>query len=229
MVLQYLSIPSGHLHNQTSTCFILHGLGDSGNGWAQVAQILSRKFPFTKFILPHAPVKRITLNQGYPMPAWYDIMELRSDSRQDKDGIIESAKGILEIVAEEEKRGIPRNKIVIGGFSQGGAVALTTGLLFKSIDKSSDKFGGIIALSTYLPIQDYFMEHKEEIPLDTPIYMSHGTEDQVVSFDWGNKSKTALKQDLKCENIKFESVSHLGHSINEKVIESMAEFLKKLL
>lgn len=231
MVLQHLSIPSSHLHNQTSTCFILHGLGDSGNGWAQVAQILSRKFPMTTFILPHAPKKKITLNQGYSMPAWYDIMELRSDARQDKDGILQSAKEILELVAEEERKGIPRSKIVIGGFSQGGAIALTTGLLFKSIEKkdSSSKFAGIMGLSTYLPIKDYFMDRKDEIPVDIPIYMSHGTEDQIISFDWADKSKTALKKELKCENVSFEKIPHLGHSINEKVIDSMAKFLKKVL
>ena len=233
MPLQYLSIPSGHLHNHTSTCFILHGLGDSGNGWAQVAQMLSRKFPMTKFILPHAPKRSVTLNRGYSMPAWYDIMELKGDARQDKDGILQSSQDILELVAQEERNGIPRNKIVIGGFSQGGAIALTTGLLFKSIEKrdSTDlttKFAGIMALSTYLPIKDHFMEYKNEIPVDTPIYMSHGTEDQVISFDWADKSKNVLKRELKCEDVKFDTVPRLGHSINEKVIESMAKFLKKV-
>ena len=229
MPLQYLSIPSGHLHNHNSTCFILHGLGDSGNGWAQVAQILSRKFPFTKFILPHAPNKPASLNRGYSMPAWYDIFELRKDARQDREGILQSAREILDLVAQEERKGISRSKIVIGGFSQGGAIALTTGLLFKSIEKHDQdtKFAGIMALSTYLPIKDHFMAHKDEIPVDTPIYMSHGTRDQVISYDWADKSKTALKEDLKCENVKFETIPHLGHSIDENVIESMAKFLKK--
>lgn len=165
------------------------------------------------------------------MPAWYDIMELKSEARQDKEGILQSAKEILELVAEEERKGISRGKIVIGGFSQGGAIALTTGLLFKSIEDqdSSAKFAGVMALSTYLPIQDHFLAHKDDIPVDTPIFMSHGTEDQVISFDWGNQSKTALKRELRCGDVSFEKIPHLGHSVNEKVIESMAKFLKKVL
>ena len=234
MVLQFVAIPSTHSHNYTSICFILHGLGDSGNGWAQVARILSRKFPMTKFILPHAPEKRITLNRGYSMPAWYDIIELRAGAQQDQEGILQSAQEILKLVAAEESKGISRDKIVIGGFSQGGAIALTTGLLFKSIEKQRDsfdsarKFGGIMALSTYLPIKDHFMAHKDEIPVETPIYMSHGTSDQVISYDWADKSKTALKRELKCKDLTFETVPNVGHSINENVIESMVKFLKKV-
>lgn len=231
MVLQYLSVPSGHLHNHTSTCFILHGLGDSGSGWYSVAKMLSRKLPMTKFILPHAPKRPVTLNRGYSMPAWYDIFELHEEAKQDKEGIIQSVNDILELVAEEERRGIPRDKIVIGGFSQGGAIALTTGLLFKSIEKlpaDSTNFAGIMALSTYLPIKDYFDANKQSISSNTPIYMCHGTSDQVVSYRWGHESKENLKKDFACSDLKFESLPNLGHSIDEKAIDSMAKFLKKV-
>lgn len=231
MVLQYLSVPSGHLHNHTSTCFILHGLGDSGNGWASAAKILSKKLPMTKFILPHAPNKPVTLNRGYSMPAWYDIINLHEGARQDKEGILQSVKEILELVAEEERRGIPRDKIVIGGFSQGGAIALSTGLLFKSIQNlpsESTDFAGIMALGTYLPIQDYFDSNKSRIPTKTPIYMCHGTSDQVVSYRWGQRSKEHLKKEIGCSDLKFESLDGVGHSIDEKAIDSMIKFLKKV-
>ncbi len=229
MVLQYLTVPSGHLSNHTSTCFILHGLGDSGSGWSSVAKMLSHKLPMTKFILPHAPKKRVTLNRGYSMPAWYDIFELHEGAKQDREGILQSVKEILELVAEEEQKGIPRDKIVIGGFSQGGAIALTTGLLFKSIPGNEEKaaFAGIMALSTYLPIHDHFKENKALIPSQTPIYMCHGTDDQVIDYSWAEKSKSYIKNDLACSNIKFEKMPHIGHSINDKAIESITQFLKK--
>lgn len=231
MVLPHLSIPSAHLNHHNSTCFILHGLGDSGKGWADVAQMLARKLPRTKFILPHAPEKPITLNQGNSIPAWYDIVCLSEGSPQDKEGIIQSAKGILELVAEEEKRGISRDKIVIGGFSQGGAVALTTGLLFKQIDptsKNSPDFAGIMALSTYLPIKDHFEHHKSSISSATPILMCHGTADQVISYRWAEQSRLFMKDHLQCKALEFESFPNLAHSINEKGINSMAAFLKKV-
>lgn len=229
MVLQHLSIPSSHLNNHTSTCFILHGLGDSGNGWASVAKMLSRKLPMTKFVLPHAPKKPVSLNRGYSMPAWYDIYELHDGARQDKEGILQSVKDVLELVAEEERRGIPRDKIVIGGFSQGGAIALSTGLLFKTIEnKESADFAGIMALSTYLPIKDHFDANKDAIPTKTPIYMCHGTSDQVVSYRWGHKSQEHLIKELGCTDLKFESLPGVTHSIDETAIDSMAKFLKKV-
>ena len=231
MVLQYLSVPSNHLHNHTSTCFILHGLGDSGNGWASIAKILSKKLPMTKFILPHASSKPVTLNRGYIMPAWYDIIELNEGARQDKEGILQSVKEILELVAEEENRGIPKDKIVIGGFSQGGAIALSTGLLFKSIQNlpvDSYDFAGIMALGTYLPIKDFFEANKLVIPTKTPIYMCHGTSDQIISLRWGLKSQQYLKKEIGCSDLKFESLEKVGHSIDENAIDSMIKFLQKV-
>lgn len=230
MVLQYLTVPPAHSQNHTSTCFILHGLGDSGSGWLSVAKMLSRKLPMTKFILPHAPKKKITLNHGYSMPAWYDIIHLNENAKQDKDGIIQSVKEILDLVALEEENGIPRNKIVIGGFSQGGAISLTTGLLFKTIEGNQDKdpFAGILALSTYIPIHEEFVNNKALIPSETPIYMCHGTSDEIIDFTWADRSKTFIKKELKCSNLNFEKIPNLGHSINENSIESIINFLKKV-
>lgn len=166
------------------------------------------------------------------MPAWFDLIGLDEKSPQDQEGILQSAKSILEIVAQEESKGIPRDRIVIGGFSQGGVIALTTGLLFKTIsdlDKQNEKnFAGILALSTYLPIHEHFTAHQKEIPTKTQIYMAHGTADQVISHKWGEMSRSYLKNNLMCSNVEFESFPHLGHSINEKGIESIAKFLLKV-
>lgn len=163
------------------------------------------------------------------MPAWYDIISLDEKSPQDKEGILQSAKSILEIVAQEESKGIPRDRIVIGGFSQGGVIALTTGLLFKSISESDEKkFAGILALSTYLPIHEHFSAHQKEIPTETKIYMAHGKDDQIISHKWAEMSRSYLKNNLMCSNVEFESFPHLGHSVNDKEIESIAKFLLKV-
>lgn len=184
----------------------------------------------TKFILPHAPKRKVTLNRGYSMPAWYDIFELHEGAKQDKEGILESVKAILELVAQEEQNGISRDKIVIGGFSQGGAISLSTGLLFKTIPGNEDKeaFGGILALSTYLPIQEHFEKHKSLVPTKTPIYMCHGTDDYVIDYSWAEMSRNYIKNDLACPNIKFQTMPHVGHSINEESIQSIESFLKKV-
>lgn len=107
MVLPYLSVSHYTFSNHTSTCFILHGQGGSNSGWYSVAKMLSKKLP---------PNRRVTLNCGNPMPSWFDVLELTEGAKQDKEGILQSVKDILEIVAEEERNGISRDKIVIGGF-----------------------------------------------------------------------------------------------------------------
>lgn len=231
MVLPHLTVSTVNPHAHNSTCFILHGLGDSGHGWSEVAQILSSTLPATKFILPHAPKRRVTLNGGYSMPAWYDIYGLSDDAPQDQAGILESVAQLQELIAEEEKRGIPRERIVIGGFSQGGAVALTTGLCKSSPEQAN--LAGILALSTYLPIKPHFDSLKSSSKLllatDTPIFMCHGTADQVISHKWAERSYIYLKQDLSCSRIEFESIPRLEHSINQKAIELVSSFLRKVL
>lgn len=227
--LSYLTIsPSSH-HN--TTCIFLHGLGDSGHGWYTIMRKISKKFPFTKFILPHAPKKRVTLNSGALIPAWYDIVKLNEDSEQDQTGIIASAKDILTLVSAEVKGGITQDRIVIGGFSQGGAIALTAGLLYKNISNASTNkkdFAGILALSTYLPIESHFHELKTYVASNTPIYMTHGTSDKVISFEWANNSYHTLRDEFKCKTIKFEPVPEMGHSFNWEGMKSIEMFLKKV-
>lgn len=187
------------------------------------------------YLILFRPEKRVSLNRGAKMPAWYDILGLHEEAAQDQSGILESAKAILEIVAEEERKGIPRNKIVIGGFSQGGVIALTTGLLnhlletSSSAEKEKQQFAGILALSTYLPIKDHFLQHKSQISSSTPIYMAHGTADQVISYRWAELSRKFMINDLNCEKVKFETISDMGHSVNDDEINSIAKFLSKVL
>lgn len=222
---------SGH---HTSTCIFMHGLGDSGYGWSDVAELLAKRLPNTKFILPHAPNRKVTMNGGVTMRAWYDFYGLSESDPQDQSGIIQSAASVLELASTESKTsGIPRSKIIIGGFSQGGAVALTSGLLYKQITTdqpvSNDNFAGIMAISTYLPIQDYFKANLKDIATQTPILMTHGTVDGVVSYRWAKHSVKVMKEDLVCESVNFMSVANLAHSVNAEVIDAMASFMKQVL
>lgn len=218
----------------TSTCIFMHGLGDSGYGWSDVAELLAKRLPNTKFILPHAPNRKVTMNGGVTMRAWYDFYGLSENAPQDQAGILQSAASVLDLVAVETKTSkIPRSKIIIGGFSQGGAIALTTGLLYKQISSelqlSNDNFAGIMAICTYLPIQDYFKANAKNIATSTPILMTHGTVDSVVSYRWGKHSVTFMKEELTCEAVNFVSVPDLAHSVNAEVIDAMAAFMKQVL
>ncbi|KAJ1927906.1 hypothetical protein EC988_010201, partial [Linderina pennispora] len=133
----------------TASVIFLHGLGDSGHGWAPVAQILSRTLPHVKFILPNAPESPVTLNFGMSMPSWYDIRSLeRVTKDEDEAGMRESMIKVNKIISDEVAAGISPERIVLGGFSQGGAMTLFTGL------QSELKLGGLIVLSAYLPIRD---------------------------------------------------------------------------
>ncbi len=158
-VLQSITVPATTKH--TATVIFLHGLGDSGAGWAPVARLLSRnpKLHHIKWILPHAPVQRVTLNMGMSMPSWFDIASLdadlmgglsedgiRADRSEDQQGILSSALAVSNIITKEVDDGIDSKKIVVGGFSQGAALTLVTGLT------SERRLGGLVCLSGWLPM-----------------------------------------------------------------------------
>lgn len=139
-------------NNAKGAVIMLHGLGDSGAGWTFIAQHFEQVFDL-KWILPNAPAIPVTLNYGMKMPAWYDIVELSQKGRTDVEGIEKSVKSVQALIDMEVKNGMPANKIIVGGFSQGGAIAYLSGLRYK------DRLGGIIGLSTYLPFHDEIKEN----------------------------------------------------------------------
>ncbi len=164
------------------------------------------------------------------MPSWYDLLGLSENSPQDTAGILQSATSILKIVTEEASHGIKPSNIVLGGFSQGGAVALTTGLLYKRLSSEvTEDFAGIMALSTYLPIHDHFKAKAQQMATNTPIVMFHGTADGVVSYQWGKHSAKILKEELHCKAIQFKSIERMAHSVTPQEIDMMAEFMKQQL
>ncbi len=207
----------------SATVIFLHGLGDSGHGWAPVMRMLSRSLPFIKFILPHAPQVSVTLNSGMRMPAWYDIFSLdEKDEREDEAGLMQSKKVIEELIEYELKNGIGEDRIVLGGFSQGGAMSLLTGLTI------THKLGGIISLSGYLPLHRSFNSLMNPSTKSLPIFMGHGTADYVVQYRWGKDSHGWLKE-AGCTNTTFKSYENLDHSCNDLEIHDVKEFLQACL
>jgi len=167
----------------------LHGLGADGNDFAQLVPALNIPEALAvRFIFPHAPFRSITLNDGKSMRGWYDIYGLDRSEKQDKKGIEETTQLIISLIEKENRRGVSSNKIILAGFSQGGAIALHAGLHYPK------KLAGIMALSTYLPLHEAFGTKNEEANKSTPIFMAHGTQDDVLPFSFGELSKHVLEE-----------------------------------
>ncbi|KAI8994690.1 Phospholipase/carboxylesterase/thioesterase [Pilobolus umbonatus] len=208
---------------QTATVLWFHGLGDTGAGWSFLADELSTLFPYIKWILPNAPVRPITLNGGYPMPAWFDLTSLSDslDRVEDEKGMLESIVIANRFIRQEVDSGIPANRIVVGGFSQGCALSLLTGLT------SEYKLGGIIGCSGWLFTANKFPALGSDANKKTPILMCHGEADATVNTAYGRKSYDKLKS--LGYNINFITYPGLAHSANEKEISDIAQFIAKTI
>ncbi|KAF9195286.1 hypothetical protein BGZ51_002801 [Haplosporangium sp. Z 767] len=209
--------------NHSATVIFLHGLGDSGAGWAPVGEELGQYLPHVKFIFPNAPQTPVTLNYGMKMPSWYDIKSLANvDADQDEEGMLKSRQQVMQIIREEvEVNGIPANRIVVGGFSQGCAMSLLTCLT------AEYRFAGIIALSGYMPLHGKVMNMASEASRKIPILWGHGDADQIVRYDYGVQSVELLKKNKY--NVKFNTYRNMGHSSCPQEIRDVLQFLGETL
>lgn len=167
----------------------LHGLGADGNDFVPIVPEL--KLPETagiRFVFPHAPVRPVAINAGMPTRAWFDIFGLNASAPQDEAGIEASRKQTEQLIAAERERGIPANRIVLAGFSQGGAIALHTGL------RHAGRLAGIMGLSTYLPLAENLSEQANPDNSVVPVFMAHGSLDPVLPQQLGEASRDHLKQ-----------------------------------
>lgn len=167
----------------------LHGLGADGNDFVPIVPEL-RLAPElgVRFIFPHAPVRAVTLNAGMQMRAWFDLYGLSPGSGEDAQGIRESQAAVERLIAQQTAAGIPAHKIVLAGFSQGGAVALHTGL------RHDERLAGILALSTWLPLADGLTREAAPANHDVPILMAHGSADPMVDPRLGEASAQTLRK-----------------------------------
>ena len=195
----------------------LHGLGADGHDFAPIVPELD--MPNTRFVFPHAPHQPITMNNGYEMRAWYDLYGLTLETKQDEAGMRAMQKAIEELISHEIAQGIPANRIVLAGFSQGGAMAFFTGL------RHPERLAGILALSTYVSLKGKLAAEAHPINKDIPIFMAHGTFDNVITLDTCQISRQLL-QDLHYR-VEWHEYP-MAHSVCPEEIEDIRQFLHQV-
>jgi phospholipase/carboxylesterase len=173
----------------TSSVIWLHGLGADGYDFTGVIEQLNLpKNLGIRFVFPHAPVRPVTLNNGFAMRAWYDIYSLNDLYREDRAGIETSEQAIRHLIQQQRAAGIASTRIIVAGFSQGGAMSLHTGLRYH------EPLGGVIGLSTYLPLYAHVAKEASPENRSTPIFLAHGEFDQLLPLALGEKTCQCLLQ-----------------------------------
>lgn len=199
----------------------LHGLGADGYDFVPVVKELQALgVPAARFVFPHAPQMPVTLNGGYVMRAWYDIVATDLLQREDAAGIRASQAAVEQLIAREESRGIARTRLVLAGFSQGGAIALHTGL------RQARPLAGLIALSTYLPLAAQFEAERAAACHALPIFLAHGSADPVVPLARGSATRDQLQR------LGYAVEWHqypMPHSVCAEEIEAIAAFMQRAL
>lgn len=209
---------------QTASIIWCHGLGDTNHGWADILQS-SVSLPHIRWVFPNAPTQAVTLNMGMSMPSWFDIRGLDENMQEAKEDIDEAVGWMLELARREVAAGIPPERVVVGGFSQGGAMALRT-LLTAGEDL---KLGGAVVLSSWLTLRnEYEGRALSEHAIKAPLFWAHGTGDMVVHFDRGLKSKE-LVEAMGKEAIEWRTYAGMAHSSCPQEIDHLGAWLKQTL
>lgn len=203
---------------QTATLIFLHGLGDTGHGWASC--IAAIRGPHVKVICPTASTMPVTLNAGFRMPSWFDLKTLDATGAEDDEGILKATDLVHGLIGDEVRSGIPANRILLGGFSQGGALALHAALTYP------ERLAGVMALSCWLPRHASFPD-AVKAPRDLPIFQAHGDCDPVVPYKWGQMSSTFLKTFMK--NTELLTYQGQTHCSSELELKDMKAFIEKNL
>jgi phospholipase/carboxylesterase len=206
--------------NPTFSIIWMHGLGADGHDFEPlVPELLDDGMPTMRFVFPHAPVRPVTINNGYKMRAWYDIIGIDRRSAEDFAGMTASTESIGELIKAENQRGVPTSRIVIAGFSQGGAMALHIGT------RHPEKLAGVIALSCYLPRSSELATARAEANQATPIFMAHGTQDPVVPYPLGEESQRLLAS--AGYSVEWHSYP-MPHSLCEPEVADLRAWLKRV-
>ncbi len=211
-------IEIGNNINPDASVILLHGLGADGHDFVPVVKMLD--LPTIRFILPHAPLRKVTINNGFEMRAWYDLYGLTQGCEEDEVGIRETQRHIEILIDKELSRGIPSHRIVLAGFSQGGAIVLHTALRYQ------EKLAGVIALSTYLPLKSSLHAGKSSNNQQTPIFMAHGSQDEVINMATSQASLGALQAEEY--NVSWHEYP-IAHSVSIDEIDDIRTFLLEIL
>jgi len=218
-LLETVEIETGR--NPVASIVWLHGLGADGHDFEPVVPELVRPGERAlRFVFPHAPVRPVTLNNGCAMRAWYDIVGIDRQSRQDEVGIRGSAAAIRALVARENERGIAAERIVLAGFSQGGAMALFTGLRYPQT------LAGIVGLSCYPVLASTLDAERHAANQQTPIFLAHGMFDPMIDVSLGEEGRKLLE--ARGYSVEWHTYP-MPHSVSPEEIEAIAAWLRRVL
>ena len=205
----------------TATVIWLHGLGADGRDFVPIIPELRLPSDLAiRFVFPHAPHRPVTINRGSVMRAWYDIAETEFGRQEDEAGIRESEQTVRGLIQRETERGVASERIVLAGFSQGGAVVLHTGL------RLPQRLAGILALSTYLPLADTLKAEAHPANADVPIFMAHGADDPIIPLALGESSADLLTR--RGANLEWRTYE-MEHSVCLDEIQDIAGWLTRVL
>lgn len=199
----------------------LHGLGADAHDFEPIVPALvPRASPALRFIFPNAPVRPVTINGGYAMRAWYDIISLERGAKQDEAGMRASDALLGRLIARENARGIPSHRIFLAGFSQGGVMAILSGTRYP------ERLAGIIGLSCYMALADSFDAERAAANAHTPIFMAHGTQDPMVDVRLGEETRARLA--TAGYDVEWHAYP-MPHSVSPAEIADLSRWLARLL
>jgi len=209
-------------HEQPDAAIIwLHGLGADGNDFVPIIDQLQLPSHYAiRFIFPNAPLRPITINQGYQMPGWYDISSLSIVEQEDEAGIKESSAILKQLCESQEASGIEASRIIVAGFSQGGAIALHCGCRYPR------PLAGIMALSTYMPLPESLADEITDSVVETTVFMAHGRQDDVVAYEYGMQGMELLES---CNiDVRWHEYD-MGHAVCIEEIHHIRQWLTETL
>lgn len=209
----------GHNPEPSASILWLHGLGADGYDFVPIARTLNLG-DGVRFVFPHAPERPVTLNGGHVMRAWYDVLSPDLTDQQDENGIRAAQRQVEQLIARERERGIPANRILLAGFSQGGAMALHAGL------RQQTALGGIIALSAYLPLEQTLDQESTTSARTTPVFMAHGTQDPIIP--WSAAEHAAHFLTARRISVTWRSYA-MAHAVCEEEILEVRSFIRATL
>lgn len=204
--------------NPRASIIWLHGLGADGNDFAPLADEI--ELPVSvRYVFPHAPMMPVSINGGYVMRAWYDIVDA-AIRREDEDGVRASQYRVEQLLAREKSRGIAASRTVLAGFSQGGAIALQAGL------RQGERLAGIMALSTYVPLADRLAKEANPVNRGLPIFMAHGTADPMITHARAEASRDLLRQ--QAHAVEWHEY-RMQHAVCPQEIADIGVWLRRVL
>jgi phospholipase/carboxylesterase len=205
----------------TAAVVWLHGLGADGNDFVPIVKELHLPADLrVRFVFPHAPMMPVTINNGYVMRAWYDVTFDGLDRRPDARGIVASQAAVEALLGREKARGIEPQRIVLAGFSQGGAITLQAGL------RHADALAGLMVLSSYLPLPETLAAEAAAANTQTPVFMAHGSDDPVISVELGRRSRALLAE--RGYRVEWHEYP-MPHSVCLQEIQDISRWLQQVL